>query len=155
MKEKGSGFIEVIIGASIIILIVVAFALAVKVNVLITSKNSDQNQAALLTEEAGEALQFLRDQNWSENILILNDDADYYLYWNGTNYEISATQTETNNGFLVKIIFDEVYRDAGDSIAESGTLDENTRKATISVYKDILLDPIIESEMLLHNNYEE
>jgi len=154
-QHKGFGFVEIIIATAIITIVITAFALAIRANIFLSSKNSDQNQAALLTEEASEALQILRDQGWTSNIDSKTTETQYYLYWNGSSYTLTNTPTETNNGFWVQIIFDEVYRDTNDVITTTGgTVDTDTRLVTIRVYKNSGAILLQETQGLIHNSYE-
>jgi len=153
-RTKGFGFVEIIIATAIITVVITAFALAIRANIILSSKNSDQNQAALLTEEASEALQILRDQGWASNISTKTLNTDYYLYWNGSSYSLTTTPTETNNGFLVQITFESIERDVDDAIVLSGTIDPDTRLVTISIYKDSGATLLQETQGLIHNSYE-
>ena len=89
-------------------------------------------QANFLAEESLEAMRFLRDKSWSANIASLTPGQDYFLYWNGSTWSATTT-TQTPSGFWRTIKVENVYRDSGDNISSSGTLDPGTKLVTASV----------------------
>lgn len=90
-------------------------------------------QASFLAEEGVEALKILRDKGWQDNIASLNAGADYYLEFDGTSWKATATGQMIDGFFTRKFVLENVYRDADDDITESGTEDDGSRKATVSV----------------------
>ena len=65
-------------------------------------------------------------------ILPLSNGVDYYLAFTGTSWQATLTPTYVGM-FDRRIRLAEVYRDAEDDIAASGTLDPNTRLVSSTV----------------------
>ncbi|MCX6715744.1 MAG: type II secretion system protein [Candidatus Taylorbacteria bacterium] len=156
-KKRGAGFsiIEIVIGAAIVALVVTAIASAWQFYVKLGGQSTRTTQAALLIEEGGEALQYLRDKGWASNIGNLATNTTYYLIWNGTDYVTTATPTLINNNYSRTVILSAVLRDASDNIATTGTADPNTRTATLSIYPNLdTTTPILQAQMLIHNVFQ-
>lgn len=153
--KKGISIIEIVISAAIITIAVTVTVNVFQTFISLSQSNVKKTQAALLAEEASEALQILRDGGWSTNITPLTADVTYYLYWSGTAY--SATTTlQSSNDYTREIVFYTVERDdSTGNIVESGTIDTNTRLYGITVYSnEDMTTPILYTEGLLHNVYD-
>ncbi len=121
----------------------------------IAFKSSEKTYSALLAEEGAEIIQVLRDNGFGQNIAPLAVSTAYYLYWNGTSFGATTTPQIINEQYLRTIQFENIYRDANSDIAETGTLDENTKKVSITVSKTSATNtPIFYTESLIHNTYE-
>lgn len=152
--RKGISIIEIVISAAIITVAVTVTINVFQTFIELSRSNIQKTQAALLAEEAGEALQLIRDNGWA-GISALAVDTDYYLYWDGSDYSLTTT-AQNNNGYTRIIEFSSVERDdSTGNIVESGTEDANTRLYSISVYTNQnLITPILYTEGLIHNVYE-
>lgn len=132
-KDKGFSLVEVVVTVSIFLVIIVGltggFALAVKSAL----ENVTKIQASLLEEEGLEAMRLLRDSSWTNNIVGQPVGIPFYLVFNGTAWEVSATPAMIDGLFERRIILSEVYRDPAQNIAPSGTLDPAMRKVTAQV----------------------
>ena len=145
--------LEIIISAAIIMTAIVGISGAWQLYLKVSGVSAQKTQAAILIEEAGEAITIMRDQSWTGKILPLGIGTDYYLYWNAGAYATTTTAT-TTSGLTRKIVFSQIFRDAQSDISTSGgTLDLNTRKVTIRIYAATTSDPLVQAEMLLHNAY--
>lgn len=131
---KGFTIVEIIIISGII-----ALALAGILQLENASLKSRQaaelkTQAVSYLEEGYEALRSLRDGGWDANIVSLANNQDYYLVLAGGNWQtITEAPAPLNGKFTRVIVLSPVYRDGNGNIAQTGTLDANTRKATIGI----------------------
>lgn len=132
-RQQGFGLVEVLIGASIITLGIVALIQAFGIYVKFALNNDRNVQAAYLAEEGLEVATFLRDGGWGANYDRFTIGANYYISWNGSSWATTTTEQNIDGIFWRKFVVDNVYRDANDKIASSGTLDPNTKKVTVTV----------------------
>ena len=133
-------------GISIIEILVVVFIISVTLTSLLgligfslgaASLMKQTNQANFLAQETMEAVRNFRDNtSWNTNglgTLTLNSPyhpektADIPPKWNLVSSE------EPLGIFNRKVVFEKVYRDGNDNIAQSGSEDPNTKKATVTV----------------------
>ncbi len=153
--KKGMSIIEIVIAAGIIAVSVTGIIGAIQIYLKIVHQNARSTQAVMFLDEATDALQSIRDQDYNTfKTLIL--DQEYSLFWNGVRYELATSTILLPYDMKRTIVFTEVQRDGSDSIVSSGgSIDENTRKANIKVewyYQEKI--KTISSEMLIHNLYE-
>ena len=151
---KGISIVEIVVAAAIIATSVVGIVGAIQVYLKIVYQNARETQAVLLLDETSEALQYLRDDSYSGNIATAVVDDEYTLFWNGTAYELGTSTITLPYDMTRTIVFAEVERDASDQIVVSGTNDDSTRKATITIewpYKEEV--KTISAEMLIHDMY--
>jgi type II secretory pathway pseudopilin PulG len=154
-RQKGFSVLEIIVSSAIIVLIVTSIVLSIQFFMGVARKSSHDIQAGLLIEETAEVLLILRDQGWDSNIDTLNFDTDYYLWWDGANYFATTTNNLVHNIYTRKFRFDQVERDAGDSITDNGTIDPDTLLVEINIsWDDHGQTQTAESLMLLHNVYQ-
>jgi prepilin-type N-terminal cleavage/methylation domain-containing protein len=154
-RKSGFSLVEILVSAAIIAVVGVGVTAAWRQYINLTQSSARITQAALLTEEAGEALEFYRDLTWSGYIAPLTLGTPYYLYWNGTGYATSTTEVAVQNNYSVSFVLASVMRDGNSNIVSSaGTGDPNTLKATITVAPlGNLASPYSQSELLIHNVY--
>ena len=151
--------LEVVVAAAIIVTVVTGLSGAWQLYLKISNINSQNTQAALLAEEAEEALNIMRDQSWSANILPLTTTPNqiYYLYWSGNAYAATTTATaaDSSGSFMRTIVFKPISRDSTTKdISASGTNDPNTKQVTITVYPTgNASTTLIKADMLIHNVY--
>ena len=76
----------------------------------------------------------LRDEDWN-SISSLTFGIDYYFEKSATFPEkwVATSGVATVDGYTMKIIFTQVNRDANDDIAQIGSVDADTIKATSTV----------------------
>ena len=141
IKSKHSGFslVEVIVGASIITVAIVAILNAYGYLVRAELSSTKLVKATYLLEEGIEAARYLRDKGWTSNIASLSTSTNYYLYLSTENetgdWQSTTTKQIEDSVFVRTINFGSVYRDSTllQEISATGTLDTNTRKITVTV----------------------
>lgn len=153
--QNGYGMVEILVCAGLIVLIGASIVVSWSQFLKMTVRSSDLTKAALLTEEAGEALLLWRDDSYTTKIKPLTLNVPYYLTWNGTAYATSSTPTLFQNNYVVKFTMSSVSRDGSSEIVTSGgTVDTDTLKATIVVIASSSASTTIStSELLIHNVY--
>ena len=132
-EPRGFGLLEIIVGVTIIS---VAFfvLLGVTHNALVLSRETSRSiRAAFLMEEGLEAVRVIRDNGWISQIVPLNVDTEYDLYFNGTTWVSTTTPQTVDEIYRRTFVLRDVYRDASSDIAESGTIDSGTHKVEVGV----------------------
>lgn len=154
-SSHGFSLVEIVVGSAIFLTVGVGVATAWQAYLKVVNISATRSQAALLTEEAAEALQFLRDGGWTANISGRTLGTQYHLSWNGTAYSLTTTPVPLQGGgYFRTIVFSAVNRDAFDSIVSSGgTLDPDTKRIAITITSPGSPDPIMQTEMLIHDVY--
>jgi Tfp pilus assembly protein PilV len=153
-SSKGISIVEIIVAAAIIGTTVIGIVGAIQVYLKIVHQNARETQAVLLLDETAEALQYLRDDSFSGHIATAIAGDEYTLFWNGTGYELGTSTITLPYDMTRTVVFSEVERDASDQIVTSGTEDDSTRLATITVewpYKEEIKS--ISAQMLIHDMY--
>ena len=154
-SQKGFSIIEIIIAAVIISTVSLVIILSIQLYADISRKNQNNIQTGLLFEETAEVLQFLRDKSWTDNIETLETGTPYYLNWDGVEYTATTSQNFVNNSYERFFILESIERNSSDQISSSGTSDENTLLANISVAsygKDG--SETLTTQTLIHNAYD-
>lgn len=153
---KGISIVEIVIASGIIAVSIVGIVGAIQIYLKIVYENTREAQAVLLLDETAEAIQYLRDVSFETNIKNIPIDSSRTIYWNGSGYQLATSTISLPYGMTRTIIFKEIRRDGSDQIVTNGgSLDEDTRKAVITVswpYKDEI--KTLNSELLVHNIYE-
>jgi Tfp pilus assembly protein PilE len=155
-SSKGMSILEIVIGSAIILILTTAIAGAWQTYLTVTRLSNERTQAALLIEEAAEALQFLRDTSWASNIATLTVDIPYYLTWNGSTYVMSTVAPVATSSFTRRIVLSTLRRDSQDNIIPSGgSEDPKSRMVTLSVFRSSNpSNPIVTTQMLIHDVYK-
>ncbi len=129
--------LEVIIGLSIISVVLFSLANVAIIALRIAEENTKNIQALFLAEEGIESLRVLRDSGWNSNIGVLNTGTVYYLNFSDGKWNTSSSPSSNiyiDGVFERSFTVQEVYRNSNDRIVSSeGTLDQNTKKITVSV----------------------
>jgi len=137
--NKGFYLIEVIVGASIISIALVAMLNAYGYMVRAEVSSAKLVKATYLLEEGVEAAHYLRDKGWTATIAPLSTTTNYYLYLSSINgigdWQATTTKQLYGGVFERTINFGSVYRSTStlQEISATGVLDTNTRKVTVSV----------------------
>lgn len=131
--QKGIGLIEAVAGISIISVFIFSLMLASQLSQKIVGESVRNTQSSFLLEEGVDAVKILRDTGWNSGIGSLTVGTNYFFSYNGTTWVSTANNVYVDGIFERKFKLDNVYRDANDDIAGSGTLDSGTKKATVSV----------------------
>lgn len=137
MFKKGISLIEVVLAVGIISGAIIYVAQAYGGFVSASVGNMSKVQATFLLDEGVEAIKTIRGEKWS-NIASTTDYTPYYLAWNANliKWQISTTSQVTDDIFYRTIVFEPVTRDGNFNIlaaTTSGTIDEGTKKANLSV----------------------
>src|SRR3989338_2806173 len=131
--SRGIGLIEAVAGISIVSVFIFSLMLATQLSQKIVGESVRNIQASFLLEEGADAVKIFRDTSWSSGIGSLATGTDYYFSYNGTAWISANSNVYVDEVFERKFVLNNVYRDANDDIAPSGTLDNGTKKATVSV----------------------
>lgn len=131
--NDGFGLIEVVIGASIITVSLVAMVFIFQGVVSLSQSNLRGVQAAFLAEEGLEVMRFFRNESWS-NLSDLDIGVDYALIFSSLDgWQIDEEPVLIDNLFDRRVRLEAVYRDGNNQIAPSGTLDSESYKVVTSV----------------------
>ncbi len=125
-KKRGITLVEVLVASSIILAAVVTL-LSVH-NLFLRSAFTSANamKAAYLAEEAVEALRYMRDQSWDENIGSLSIGVPYGIVFSNNSWQATTTAFWLEN-FERVVTLGTVYRNAsGDIVLSGGVIDPGT-----------------------------
>src|SRR3989344_2236130 len=129
-KIRGMALIEILIGAAIISMGVLAISTSYTEYYKYALANQKNIEAAYLLEEGLEVVTFFRDTSWT-NISNLSTTTTYYLIFSSA-WATTTTAQYVDGVFLRSFNVSDVLRDGNDDIASSGTYDPNTKKVTFS-----------------------
>lgn len=132
-KEKGFTLLEVIIGVAVILSSVFGLLSISRLSTKVSSANILNLQAAFLLEEGVEAVKILRDLSWQNNIQPLNNSTNYYLSFDGQNWQATTTNVFIDNFFERKFVAEESQRDGNYDLSQSGAIDPETKKINVFV----------------------
>ena len=151
--QNGLSVIEIIVGSAILLTVITSITTLLIFYVSLEYKTSLKTSAAILLEEGSEAVQIMRDSNWTENIASLSNNVDYFLYWNGIEYKATTTPSLINEKFYRTITLSNIERAGDDSIVQNGfgTIDDKTKKVTIKITNQQDNEILLESDMLIHD----
>jgi type II secretory pathway component PulK len=139
-RIRGVALVEVIIGAAIISIAFVGMFGAIQSMLRISRQTSVSVQSAFLAQEGLEALRVMRDLSWDDEIAPLTVATTYYFEWSDDDTWTATTTANMIDGIYTRTFkLENVYRDGSSDIAESGTLDTGSRKATINVVRSTLV----------------
>jgi len=134
IKKRGFSLVEVLFAVSIILVFVVSLVGVHNLYLNASSANADNLKALLLLEEGVEAVRFMRDTSWTDNIAPAVLGNAYYLNIVGTNWVTTNTPELIDGKFDRTVRLMSVARDANGRITSSGgTVDANTRLLVSSV----------------------
>ena len=134
--HKGFGIVEIVISAAIVVTIFSAFFLFYQRALIMNQQTTALVQSNMLLVEGVEVLKLMRDESWTTNIASLSTSTVRYLIFTGSDWEVAATSTPIDSIYTRSFIVEDVYRDANDDIATSGTYDGDVKKLTVSVSYD-------------------
>jgi Tfp pilus assembly protein PilE len=150
--SRGLSVVELVVAAAIIVSVVTMATSAWQLYFRVSRTNGQLTQATLLTEEASEAINFLRDLGWTTYVAPLSLDIPYYIYWNGTQYTISSTPITVNKIYNVTVTLSAVNRDVNSNITTSGgTLDARTKAVKISIINATSSQTVLEVPLIIHD----
>ena len=152
--QTGLSIVELAVASAIILALSTVAVSGWQLFFRVSKTNSNLTQASLLTEEAVEALNYMRDQNWTFNIANLSLNTPYYLYWSGATYAISTASTTVNKSYLVRLTLSAVERDVTSNIVplgSGGLIDTRTKNIAVSVVNATSSEEYLKSYILLHD----
>lgn len=132
-SDKGLSVVEVLVGSAIIAAFLFASVQAFSSAVRLNRQSLRTLQAGYLLEEGIEVVKQLRDVSWAGQIAVQDTGTPFYLERAGGAWQTTTTPEYVDGLFAREVVLDDVYRDANQDIAGSGTLDEGTRKVTVTV----------------------
>lgn len=101
-----------------------------------TVSAKDRILAQQLSQELLETTRNFRDgTSWSESLGAVTAGVVYHLEKSSGDppeWQLSSGEEQVGK-FTRKVVFEEVRRDSGDNVAESGTLDPDTKKVVATV----------------------
>jgi len=134
-SKSGQSIIEIIVAVSILIIIAATSVSAILGSFSTTRLAEEETQAALIAVEGLEAVQSIRNQDWS-NLAT----GTYGLSNSGSLWSFSgSSDTDSSNKFTRTITISDIQRDfinSGDIVDSDGTLDLETKKITSTVVWD-------------------
>ena len=134
-KQNGYGLVEVIIVATIGIVVFLSISGCLNSFLRIAILNIDNTEALFLAKSSLEQARAVRDEDWA-NISSLTPGESYYFESNGTSPEkwIAQAGTKIEDGYTVWMVISEVQRDSnGDISPGGGTDDDDILKITSNV----------------------
>lgn len=130
--SRGFALIEVLIAVTIVSSAMIVVVGSANKYLLFTRSTLRNYQSALAMEESVEAIKIIRAASWA-NISSLTTGSTYGINFTGSNWQTVPTPQTTSLGFTRSIVFYDVYRDASDDIAISGTLDPGTKRVVVTI----------------------
>lgn len=133
-QQRGVSAVEVVLGVSLLAVIVLFSTDAVVRFVSQGAVQVDRVRALYLAEEALEVARFLHDEDWGD-IQALTNGTQYYIDWNQSPVELTATPLLVDGKFAQTLTFSAVERNIVSDIvpAGTGTVDPDTRLVTATV----------------------
>ncbi len=104
--------VEVLIGASIFLVVILGLSSALKIIIQASLTNTSKIQAIFLAEEGIEAVRVLRDGGWAANIQSLSSGTNYFLTFDGTTFKSTTTPSYVDSTFYRTLRISDVYRNA-------------------------------------------
>jgi Tfp pilus assembly protein PilV len=132
-KNSGTGMIEVVVGSAIILVGIFSILKTYDYYLKFALSHRYDVQATLLAEEGIEVVKLLRDTSWSQNISTHSSGIPYRLAFSNAVWTSTTSTKYIDSKFSRTFVLSDVYRDSGDKISTSGTLDPNTKKVAVFV----------------------
>ena len=134
-KQKGFGLIEILIVGSVIGIGFVGLVAFLVNSSGTTFKITRNTEAVSLAKEGMEAVRSLRDESWKLNIKDLLTGTTYYPKIDIDKWTLVLVDPGLVNGLYTRtVVIDSVDRDVINAdIVPSGTLDNNTKRITVTV----------------------
>jgi len=133
LKNKGISLLEVVIGTSILLSVMLAMMGAYSVFLRVTLQNTAKLQATLLLEEGVEVVRLLRDQSWNNTFGDWNTGTTYGVLKGESSWSVVPGSLYVNEDFERSFEVFNVMRDGNDEVSVTGTLDANTKMVVFSV----------------------
>ena len=133
-NREGFGLVEIVIVTGVLAASLFAFLQTEVLSVRLLRTERDNLEAALLAQEGLEGVRSIRDESWTDTIAPLVNGTMYYPVVENSKWKLVTSDPGAIEGRYTRtIVFSQVFRNASDQIAPSGTLDAGTRKVTSRV----------------------
>lgn len=130
--HRGFGMIEMIIGSAILSVSLLGISAFFQSALKTSNVTGLSIKGDYLLEEGVEAVKFLRDAGYANNISALGTGTPHHLVWNGTNWATTTANVFIDGLFERSFTVTNVTRDINDDIA-AGINDPDTKLITVSV----------------------
>ena len=135
--NKGFGLVEIVIASAVISSSIFSLSTISVLGSRLQRQSLEKIRANFLAEEGLEAMRFLRDKSWNENLANLSPGTNYYISFATTTSEWgigSIAQPFPDSFFERKVTAENVSRDSNDNITLSGgTNDPDSKKITVHI----------------------
>lgn len=132
-NNRGITLVEVLVASAIILSAVVTLIAVHSLYLRAAFTSANAMKAAYLLEEGIEAIRYMRDASWEENIGVLSIGTPYGIVFENGLWSGSTTAFMVDK-FERTITLNTVYRDInGDIVPTPGTLDPGTLHLNASV----------------------
>jgi len=132
-SNQGFGLIEIIIGAAIVSLGVLAIVNSFNTYTQYALNNQYNIQTAYLLEEGVEVMRFFRSGGWASQIAPLSTTTTYYLVFSNGNWATTTVPQYIDGRLLRSVTISDVRRNSSDKIDSTGVYDPNTKLITVTV----------------------
>ncbi len=139
-RKNNTGFslVEVVVGAAILGVSMVAIINAYSYFLRAESYGSKSLEATYLLEEGIEGMRYIHDKGWTANIATLSTTTTYYLSLSSASgvgtWQATTTRQVYSNIFTRRINLTDVIRNnTTKDISSVGTYDPNIKKITVTV----------------------
>lgn len=134
LSRRGFVLVEAVVTAAIIAVVLSSVVGALLLTLRASLGQTAKTQSLFLAEEGLEAVRIMRDDSWSTQIASHTSGVKFYLTFDGTTWRATSENVFIDDTFERSVVFGDVYRDSNQSIVSSGgTLDNDTKKVTVSV----------------------
>ncbi len=125
---------EIIIATAVAALFLFGLLQAYTLSIKLLRNEKEMLEAALLADEAFEAVRAMRDESWESAIAPRAIGTVYHPVIQNSKWQLSTTAPAPISGkYTQRVVFDAVSRNAEGRISASGTLDPGTKKVTARV----------------------
>lgn len=131
--SAGFSLVEVVVAVSVAILSILAAWNVYNLFIKLSFSNPSLFQASFLAEEGIEAVKFMRDGGWTANISTVPASSPRTFVFNGSSWSLASAPSLIDGKYDRRVVFEDVYRDMAGNIAAAGSLDQNTKKVTVTV----------------------
>lgn len=131
--KKGFSLVEIVVMVSVVFVFMFIVWQIYVLYIKIASSNPDNFQASFIAEEGIEAVKFMRDDSWTDNIAPLVSGTAYTLVFDGSSWMVTTDVIFVSNKFDRRIYFEDVSRNFMGNIDSLGDPDQNTKKVVVEV----------------------
>lgn len=131
--KKGTTIIELLVVLGIVSMVFFSINHLILLGFQTSFLGLTYTKGILLAQEGLEVMRILKTQSWQSNIASLNALTPYYPTLSGTTWSLQTSSPGLlDNLFTRFLTIENVYRDGNNNIASLGTLDNNTKKVTVT-----------------------